>query len=591
MGADGALNSRNEVWIGEEVHTGPVLIESASQRVPQRRRWGWIESAVLAGYAVVVALGIAWHEPWADEAQAWLIARSMGWWRMMFHGVRYEGSPGLWHTFCWILIRLHIGFAGMHWAAGVAAVAAVAVLLRYSPFPLGLRVLLPFGFWLAYQDAVVARSYVLFAVLAFPAAAILRAVAQNQERSASRARLAGLALLLGLMANLSVHGFVISIGLAVVAAVLLRRRSRAGNRTGAAMPAALLCCFWIFAVVTTFPPSNVSFVAGKNFQRSKEKVLAALGDREAKLALAQNRVMHPLTLPGELKEWTPPPPHWTPAEARWHKVARVLSLFTYPVSNHRVLALLLCILVIAQALVFRAWPAARGEGQAGWIGLVPWLLMILFFTSMYMAPRHAGMLWSALLVTLWLTWPAASPADKKARWLHRVTVAVLVVVALDQVWWTAHSVWGDIHQPYSGDVAMAQLLREEGSGKRIAGFYYYTVGVNAWFGHNIFFNQPSAYWQWKTNVRVDQRAPMTIASHPDIIVLGLMSWGKRDSSILVDWAASKRRKTPYPPGDVFGITPYAESRGYRITHRFCGHAFMRAAYAEDLCMEALEPDR
>ncbi len=32
-------------------------------------RWTWRESAVLAIYAFVVALGIQWHEPWADEAQ------------------------------------------------------------------------------------------------------------------------------------------------------------------------------------------------------------------------------------------------------------------------------------------------------------------------------------------------------------------------------------------------------------------------------------------------------------------------------------------------------------------------------------------
>jgi hypothetical protein len=133
----------------------------------EERRWTWIESAVLAGYSVVVALGIAWHEPWADEAQAWLLARDEPFWHLMLHAIRYEGTPGLWHALLWVLTRLHVSYIGMHWVAGAFAAVGVFVLLRWSPFPLVLRLLFPFGFWLAYQNAVVARGYILFAMLAF----------------------------------------------------------------------------------------------------------------------------------------------------------------------------------------------------------------------------------------------------------------------------------------------------------------------------------------------------------------------------------------------------------------------------------------
>ena len=259
----------------------------------EARRWTWVESAVLAGYAIVVALGIAWHEPWADEAQAWLLARDQGFWRLMLHAVRYEGSPGLWHALLWVLARLHFGYIGMHWVAGAFAAAGVFVLLRWSPFPLILRVLLPFGFWLAYQNAVIARGYVLFALLAFSAAALIRNMSANNLRpmpdgkdSARSSTLIWLAVILGLMTNLSVHGFVASFGFAIAVWPVLRRRTRAGSPVRKTTPALILGSFWLFAVATTLPPSDVNLAAGKNLERSTEKIWASFGDKYAKSQLA-----------------------------------------------------------------------------------------------------------------------------------------------------------------------------------------------------------------------------------------------------------------------------------------------------------------
>jgi hypothetical protein len=154
----------------------PFLVDEEYLREERRqsraaRLQQWVQPAVLVGYAALIAVAIPFHEPWDDEAQAWLLARDQGFWHMLFHAIRYEGSPGLWHGFLWVLARMHVGYIGMRWITGLVALAGVYVLLRWSPFPLILKALLPFGFWLAYQDAVVARSYVLFAILAFPAAA------------------------------------------------------------------------------------------------------------------------------------------------------------------------------------------------------------------------------------------------------------------------------------------------------------------------------------------------------------------------------------------------------------------------------------
>ena len=554
------------------------------REVRAARRHQLAQALALIGYAAVVAVGIAWHEPWADEAQAWLLARDQGFWHLMLHAIRYEGSPGLWHALLWVLARMHVSYTGMRWVAGAFALGGVYVLLRWSPFPLILKILLPFGFWLAYQDAVVARSYVLFAILAFPAAAILRGM-ERPDAPARRGAQVWLAVLLGLMANVSVHGFIASVGFTLVALAVLRRKARAGSTIRRTAPAVVLCCFWLFAVATVFPPSDVDFPAGKNLQMSAQKLWATLGSTTAKAELKAEKEEGAKPRPGELSMRAENPFQKTPGVALWHKAARVLGLLTFPVSNFRWLALAALLLVVVQALVF-----GQARGGIGWVGLLPWALMIVVFTSMFLAPRHAGMLWEALIAALWLTWPAELPKRGFLLWFHRACVAMLVLMALNQVQWTAHSLRDEIKKPYSGDEAMAKWLKSSESGKRIAGFGYHSIGVTAWFQGPLYFNQPATYWIWSQEPRIDARAPFAIATHPDVIIYGGWDWSENNGDISEDWLKpNPKRLNEVPLNDAFHIVGYAEANGYRETHRFCGHAFLRSGYSEELCQVALQP--
>jgi hypothetical protein len=407
----------------------------------------------------------------------------------------------------------------------------------------------------------------------------------REDHPARRGQLVWLAIILGLMANLSVHGFVASIGFAIVALALLRRKARAGRPVSKTGPAAILCCFWMLVFVTVFPPSDVDFPAGKNIQMSTQKIWAAFGSQTAKAELQQEKVegLHPL--PGELPMRPGPSFQKTAGEARRHKIARFLGVLTFPVSNFRILALIACALAIAQALVFRsAW------GQIGWVGLMPWALMLVVFTWMYLAPRHAGMIWEALIASLWLTWPAEPSSRWYKKWLNGLTVAALVVVGLNQMQWTAHAVWDDIHKPYSGDEAMAQWLKTNEAGKRIAGFGYHSIGIAAWFQGPLYFNQPATWWIWSQEPRNDARAPLAIATHPDVIVFGGWNWSEHNADVSEDWVKPNLATlNSVPLNDAFHIIDYAEAHGYRETHRFCGQAFLRSGYSEELCQVALEP--
>lgn len=133
----------------------------------QGRRIASLEWSCFILYSLLLSVGIAHHERWFDEAQAWLLARDLSFWDLMTKHLRYEGTPGLWHALLFLAQRLGAPYAFLSVLGGLAAGLGAFLLLRYSPFPLVLRCLLPFTFFLSYQYAVVARSYNLLPPLLF----------------------------------------------------------------------------------------------------------------------------------------------------------------------------------------------------------------------------------------------------------------------------------------------------------------------------------------------------------------------------------------------------------------------------------------
>jgi hypothetical protein len=140
-----------------------------------------IAAAVLVLYISLAVLTAWWHEPWADEAQSWLLARdstpALLWTRLL----HYEGTPGLWQTLLQLLIRLGLPYGGLNFIAAGAGTAAAWLILRHAPLPAFIRFTLPFTYYLFYQYGVVARSYSLLPVIVFACAMLYARAARHPE--------------------------------------------------------------------------------------------------------------------------------------------------------------------------------------------------------------------------------------------------------------------------------------------------------------------------------------------------------------------------------------------------------------------------
>ena len=205
----------------------------------------WPEWAAISTYAGLVAFAIPYHEPWVDEAQAWQMARSLSLGALFAKYIRYEGTPGLWHFFLWVLNWMHVSYAGVHWICGVLAVVSTSILILKAPFP-------PFTFFLLYQYAVVARSYVLVPLALFVIACWWKK------------RPLVVAITLGLLANLSLHAAVISGGLAIVYLVeelSAENAKKTERRRTLRLCAGIILGFYAFAIWTAWPPRDVSYLS------------------------------------------------------------------------------------------------------------------------------------------------------------------------------------------------------------------------------------------------------------------------------------------------------------------------------------------
>ena len=346
----------------------------------------------------------------------------------------------------------------LSYAAGAIAVVGAYLLLRFSPFPAPLRQLLPFTFFLAYQFAVVARSYVLIPPLCFALAFWMRRRSNNYV---------GMAIVAGLLANTSVHGCILAGCLVVGYAWMIRAEFRRKDRIAITAGTCIFVGSCLLAVISARPAPDCNFIA-------------------------------------------PQVTAWTPAAAAaahvpWstvllRKMERGAATFAVPFAQSEIFVVILmgalCWLLYERRLL---------------ILLLPLPALMLFFSLVYVSFWHTGVLLVAVLTALWIAWPADSSLLVAAPW---------IMMSLLQITWTVHCVRFDWSHDYDGSRKASQYLAARVSGKKIFGYGPYRRPSTGISHESLFDNQPISYWVWKQ--RQHNRSPdwNRIASEkPDYIVV------------------------------------------------------------------------
>jgi hypothetical protein len=420
----------------------------------------WPEWTIVSLYAALVAFAIPFHEPFADEAQAWQLARSLSLPALFQTYIRYEASPGLWHLLLWVLIHLHVSYNGLHWVCGAIAVAATALLVFKSPLPRYLKLLLPFTYFLLFQYAVVARSYVLVPIL-------LYLIAQSWKKSPLV-----VALLLGLLANVALHATVISGGLALV--YLIEQVRNGGAKEPRRLRqlllgALLLLILWAFAVWTALPPSDNSYFTSYAHGNHKYVFFALRS-----------------LLWGTCEPWILSIPYWI-AIALWFN-ARGKLFYLLPV------------------LLFAGF---SGAVLANWwhVGLLAPLLICLAWITWpsqeekVSRPETVGRIALAVMACMQILWSCyAIEFDHYNAYSPDLATAVYLRPLVRQ--------GAGIAVTYSDD--------PDGRG-------YRAVGILPYFDHNIFINLPEPFWLWSSGNQTEKMFMQVLPAHPAVVVVEVRS--------------------------------------------------------------------
>ncbi|MFI5118527.1 MAG: hypothetical protein ACHP8B_17700, partial [Terriglobales bacterium] len=405
--------------------------------------WRIGDFGVLGLWIAVVGFTINYHEKWADEAQAWLIARDLDLRTIWFHELRYEGSPGLWHTILWIAQHaFHARYGALGYIGVVGAAAGVALLIFKAPFPRIIRWPLAFTYFMVYQYAVIARPYTLLPLLAFAAAMLFRDI-KHPER---------MTLALVLLANLSLHGTILAgcLGLAyLIEAVRAWRTLEKGVRTRYQICVAMMALTFLFLFIILKPTPDVEeFAAKKEFGQLPASVQAQQPTRLVKLEAVISGAFFDFWLPSGL---------FIVLAGWWCFVRRRLLVFALPVVS---LIALYCLI----------------HGYA----------------------HHHGTVFIAAITALWIAWPEQEEQSGfslfQRRALQGMTAILLCLCALN-IWDAEVAIRHEYLYPYSGAEDAATYLKSVGADRGpIVGFLYGVVGVQPYFDHDILANIPTAYY-------------------------------------------------------------------------------------------------
>lgn len=140
------------------------------------------------------------HEPWADEAQSWLIARDNSL-LDIFKTMRYEGTPALWHVLLKICMIFGMEYKFLYIVPIISTTIGIFYLYKNENIPFIFKLLLPFTYFIFFQYTVVARSYTLL----FPLLMMIAYIYKNKEKN-----LITYGILLFLLMNVSLHSFLLA---------------------------------------------------------------------------------------------------------------------------------------------------------------------------------------------------------------------------------------------------------------------------------------------------------------------------------------------------------------------------------------------
>jgi hypothetical protein len=490
-----------------------------------RRYW-----LVFLPYVLLSLLLTLRHQPFGDEAQAWLLARDntlLG----ILKLERYEAIPGLWHLLLYLPAHLGMPYITMQLLHWLLNGLAVYVILRGVRGDFRLMSGTIFGYLILYEYGVIARNYVLTLLgLAILAAAWFRPWSMGKHW-----------LYLGffLTAGSSLFGLCLAVPIAVF---LLGKVCQERGWRKTVVPLALLGAIGLLCFLPISPAVCGRFSNEPLASKSARHLLAGEHGASASQALpapadAKPTVSERPAVTGELAGAAQRPPESvTPRSSRLQGLAQGSRAETSP-SHHAVEAIGMAFYwAFSQGGIEWALYGARlPMFPPSWrlcLGLMMFVFAVLFllrrppYLALFLAMsggvlallmaiplspatfRHSGSIFLAFLFCWWLTendpgphtgWPQRLrwAAPKFAPWNNTILRAGIALILLLQIIAGAVASYQDYRYPLSQSTNAARYLKAQGllRNERYVWASYHAIAVLAYFDDVKMYSLNHEAWQ------------------------------------------------------------------------------------------------
>lgn len=399
----------------------------------------WTYIGVGIGWALLAFWAGMAHEPWADEAQSWLIARDCSFKELFVSISHYEGTPALFYLILKLLQGIGLPYKLLFLVPFTCTAIGVYLFLFRSKLPALIKILFPFTFFIAYQYAVLARNYVLI----WPLLGLLAVFHRRRFE-----RPFGYGFLLLLLASVSAYGMVLAgVLLGYYLYGLLQTKNK---KVHTWLSGAIVIAGMLLTVIYTSKAADCTFPAYLKFPHLLDLIRAWVSGFAAQ----------------------------TSGIGFWVIFGIVVGFY-------------------ASAL----WLFCKNWTQRiFFVGLNG--MLVVCMASLYYALWHSGYLMMTVIFTLWVLLEENKTCMDRKFWIKWVFYGCWLILAFIQISWTTSSLSHEVLFPFSGSKAAAHFIQEHKlTDYSINGLGFKAMALQPYFKHNVYGNFSKAYFVWKKSER------------------------------------------------------------------------------------------
>lgn len=406
--------------------------------------WFLIRILIIILFVGVSFIGSGFHERWADEAQAWLLARDASLTELFFKYASMEGSPVLWHVILKIGILLGLEYSHFWIIPTVFSIIGLIILEFKLKLPWYLKLFLPFTYYILYQYTVVARSYnLLFPVLCY--------LAMYYPKRKEKPIFYGVGLCF--LAGISAHGSLIS---------------------------GTLFLLFVGEIVSDVWKKEKSL---KSLFQNKKMLFTILLTTSVYLFILLTIVPN-IEIVGHT---TVNPYHWT---------KRIVHIMGQATISTREESFLLCFLGMLGAIaITTVLGVCNKKDRKITLVLFPILGFLVFY---YCNKWHIG-IFTEVLFFVWYI--LGLEFENKASVIEKIFICgSILMILLIQIFWSIRTLSFDQKEMYAQGENAAKYLQEfREKGAKIYAVDYSVTAILPYFEENIFDNHPErqkSFFHW-----------------------------------------------------------------------------------------------